>query len=184
MRAAENPFFRVIIRTVNVCFLASLFSCSSGVTGNSSTSESVLVVKSAGVVLGKLLGMTPNASAGGATISFLSSGGYFVSLDPSGNVVVGATYYSTSDCSGTAYAVASLNRPGFVIGSNVSGTTSLYSIPFDSASASQTIASYRPSASGSCTSYSYSGSFYALTANDSSITGISAASFSTPITVG
>jgi hypothetical protein len=143
-----------------------------------------IVVKANGVEIGACLGVANTGNGNG--IGVLNANGYNMIILPyEARISSAIFYYTTSDCTGTAYASISRSQqfaiPGTII-NDANNLGQLFYICKNCNPIDLTTSLYVKSG-GSCMVDKSSGRYYPLTPNDPTVTGVNAHTFAMPITV-
>ena len=135
-----------------------------------------IVVKANGIELGSYIGRH------GSVVDVLNSNGYIIPIRYDQIYTASGLWdivYATTDCTGPAYTY---NFPvGTIISNKFDGQ--LYYVGKNASPTDVTIGSYVDTETGQCLTATQTNTFYPLTPNDPSVTGVSSATFSLPLTI-
>lgn len=164
-----------------LCGVTYLISCGKVNTNEAgATGGTTRYVKANGTSLGEFLSLNFDTQSSTNNFVVLTSTGYLLVVEQDGQVIDGHIYYESANCSGTGYLSYMIaNKSIFRNGSN------LHYIAADATALSGlNYQSMRNAATGICEVASGTGrNGLPVTANNSTITGVSQTSFTPPITI-
>lgn len=181
MNVLKKSKFATVFVVGFLCGVTYLISCGKLTTNEAGASGTTArYVKANGTSIGEVLSLNLDKMSSTNNFVFLTSTGYLGVIEQDGQVIDGDIFYTTSNCTGTGYMSYMIaNKSVFRNGNN------LYYIAANAVAVSNiTYQSMRPAATGVCQAGPNTGTNdLPVTANNSTVTGVSQTSFTPPITI-